>query len=96
MTTGDINVDLQARIPWNGSLPEVTTFWPSNVGPAEMLNLLKEASRKYVVGGAAAQSISLGNGITAKLVVYGGKVITFFPESGPGVVYARALVGAVP
>ncbi|MCP4548057.1 MAG: RHS repeat-associated core domain-containing protein, partial [bacterium] len=81
---------------WDGSKPGVTTFFPSNVTPGGMLSLLREAASKYVASGSPAQSIVLSNGITAKLVVYGGKIITFFPESGPGVVFARTLVGAVP
>ncbi len=81
---------------WNGSKSDITTFWPSNISPGEMLNLLKEASGKYVVGGPAAQSVTLANGITAKLVVHGGKVTTFFPEAGPGVIHAAELLKAVP
>jgi hypothetical protein len=81
---------------WDGTKPTVTTFWPSNTSPGQMLNLLKEAARKYVAGGPPAQSITLSSGIAAKLVVYSGKIVTFFPESGPGVVLARELVKAVP
>ena len=81
---------------WNGSKGNITTFWPSNISPGAMLNLLKEAAGKYVVGGASAQSVQLANGITAKLVVHGGKVTTFFPEAGPGIIHAAELVKAVP
>jgi len=81
---------------WKGSKGDVTTFWPSNVSPGQMLNLLKEASGKYVVGGTAAQSIKLSNGITAKLVVHNGKVTTFFPEAGPGIIHAAELLKVVP
>ena len=42
---------------WNGTLPKITTFWPSNVGPGEMLEFLKEAAGKHVAGGLAAQDI---------------------------------------
>ncbi len=77
---------------WNGSKKDVTTFWPSDISPGQMLNLLREAAGKYVVGGMSAQSIQLSNGIVAKLVVHGGKVTTFFPEVGPGVVKAAELL----
>ena len=61
------------------------------------MNLLKEAASKYVVSGAAAQPIRLSNGITAMLVVHGGKVTTFYPlASQPGVISAIDLVKAVP
>ncbi|NOS72800.1 MAG: hypothetical protein HOP33_23100 [Verrucomicrobia bacterium] len=82
---------------WDGSKIAKTSFWPSNVSPGEMLNLLKEAASKYVVSGAAAQPIRLSNGITAMLVVHGGKVTTFYPlASQPGVISAIDLVKAVP
>ncbi len=81
---------------WDGSKEKVTSFFPSNTSPGDMLYLLREAASKYVVGAGPAQSIVLSNGLAVKLVVYHGKIITFFPEFGPGVVLARALVKAVP
>ncbi|HEY4414719.1 MAG TPA: hypothetical protein VGO57_03420 [Verrucomicrobiae bacterium] len=62
---------------WDGSKESLTTFWPASVTPGEVLNLLKEASGKYIAGGKPAQLIKLSNGINARLVVYGGKIVTF-------------------
>ncbi len=80
---------------WDGSKVKVTSFFPSNVSPGEMLTLLREAVSKFAVSGNAGQRIVLSNGLTVTLVIHGGKVTTFYPVSGPGVVLARELVKAV-
>lgn len=79
---------------WNGSKPDVTTLWPSNLTPANVISLMKEAASKFTAQ-QGSQQIKLSNGILAKLVVYNGEVVTFYPVSGPGVVLAKHLVRAV-
>lgn len=79
---------------WDGTKATKTTLWPANIAPGDMLNLLSEASSKFV-GTEGAQTVQLSNGITARLFVANGKVITFYPIAGPGVVRASELVAAM-
>jgi hypothetical protein len=78
---------------YDGSKLAQTTLWPPNVSPGDMLNLLKEAAKQYKVGGNIAQDISLSNGVTARLVVANGEVISFYPVKGG--VSAAQLAAAV-
>jgi hypothetical protein len=75
----------------------MSPFLPgSNVTPPDLLVLLQEAASKYASGGPPAQTIALSYGITAKLVVHGNVVTSFYPVAGPGVVRATDLLRAVP
>lgn len=96
---GFVHVLRRHLIPyWDGSKIANTTFWPSSTTSSQLLDFLQEAvsiSGNLVPN--AANYVRLSNGIRANLVVDGvGNVITFYPVSGPGVVFAKELVKAVP
>ena len=81
---------------WDGGKKAITTFFPSTTTPADVVEMLQEAVRKYSRVAGGAEDIVLSNGLTVRLVIGGGKVITFFPVSGEGVVLSRELVKNIP
>ena len=88
---------------WDGTKAHITTFWPTGTTSSQVLRYLDEAIRTaspQVLRQAtkAPQTITLANGIVTKLVTFYEKgvfkVLTFYPEAGPGVhKAAQAIAG---
>jgi hypothetical protein len=63
------------------------TFFPHATSPQNVLQYIDEAIGALgpKLAPDLVENVVLKNGLTVKVVIKGGKLITFYPVSGPGV-----------